>query len=251
MTDIFNSNDNSDTNTPSDDQITMEYFVGEGKKYANPDVLAKSYYHSEKHIRQLEAELAEERKQKATLSSVEEAIKKLQEKGNTPLEETPPSGEPREPVKVPSGLSEEDARNLFLKMKQDEQAASNLAEVQAKIKAKTGSDEAAVKFINSKAAELGISASRLRELSQETPSAVLKLLGVDEEEKGNDTGFKTYSPKTLSSATNPDNPSTVADYEELRKKDLNKFFSPEVQIAYSSLKEKEIRDRMAGLSKTN
>ena len=90
MSDIFKTDDQSATQALNDDQITVEHFVGDGKKYKEANALAKGYYHLEQHTEQLKAELAEERQKNATAASVEEAIRKLQESGNTSTVVTPP-----------------------------------------------------------------------------------------------------------------------------------------------------------------
>lgn len=234
MTDIFV--DDQSATTPDDDQLTLDHYVGEGKKYSDNDAVAKALYHKDKHIESVEGTLAELRAELAGKSSLEEALKNLQNSGKTPTESTPPSGEPIVSEEVAKGLTQEEARDIFLRMKEEDQATSNLAEVQAKVKAFTGSDEAASKYIREKAAELQMTPAELRELSQKRPSAALKLMEVGSTPKDQSSGIKTYNPKSLGTAPNPSNPQTVADFDELRKKDLNAFFSPKVQQAYMAAK---------------
>lgn len=231
------------------DQVKLDDLVGEGKKYGSADEVAKALAHANKFIEQLKTEKQQAVEDLTTRATVEDAIKRLQAKpdanGGTGLQTvtTPVQNQSSEEKKA---ITLEDIDRFLEDKERKKVEVTNLGTVQGAILKYTGSSEKARDFLVNKATELGTSVERLADLGKESPTALLKVLGINDTVKDasitpmtKTTGVTTQAPKKAL-----DSGATWSDDEitELRRTNPSKYFSPDVQ-------NKIMRDKMERLKK--
>lgn len=229
MSDVF-----SET-TEAEQTDYLEQLVGEGKKFKDPEALARGKAEADEFIENLKRqnqELKEDLEKASKLDQILEEIRSNEAaKPSTARNDDPGEGE-GDPSKTSSGLTDEQLQALIektLSQRETEgRANKNLSEVNRVIGEKYGSK--AAEFLKSRADEIGLSVVKMKELAAENPKAFYRLVGLDgnSPNKGVEVGGnRLNSESSLSGGTNQ----TRADYyRELRKADRRRYFSPEVQM---------------------
>lgn len=176
MTDIFDDGAPADQQaavTPPSTAIQLPdevaALVGEGKKYATPEAALKALPHAQQHIATLEAELAALREKAQGAHNVDElyeAVQELQKQKGTPA--TVAVSEDAIAGVLDRKLKEREA-------KQTQEA--NVASFRDAFGKKYG-DKAKEQFA-AKAAENGLTVEGLSALVRTSPTAALKLVGID------------------------------------------------------------------------
>lgn len=160
----------SSPETPSIPPELVE-FVGVGKKYSSIEEALKSVPHAQKHISTIEAELATVKEELTKRTAAEEILNELRTKGITP---------PTEPT-VTKGLSQEDIQKVveqtLVKSEAQKTIKVNKEKVVDAFTAKFG--DKAREVYEAVATESGLSVEYLNSLAGTSPSAVLKLAGID------------------------------------------------------------------------
>jgi len=218
--------------TPTDS--FLEKYVGEGKKFKDVEALAKAYENADTHIPRLEGDLRDTREFIA--SKLDEIA---QRQSQTPIGQTDEtrSNPTPAPVTPPNAGGEDlDTRiKKILEQTSAESKAKNNAEfAQDILVERHGSVEAAIEAVQAKARELGVAPSYLRDMAHQSPSALFGLMGIDPAVKP--TSRTTPAPSSdvnpqALSASNPGvKPGTYGYYEQLRKSDPKKYWSPSTQL---------------------
>ncbi len=222
---------NEPTEKPSGEEVKKTPVVATQEevdklKERGLDELAKGKAHADRFIDFLEEQ---NKSLKAELDTRLTAAQTLAEIKNREPENTEVSEEA-----TTSGLKPEDIDNLVDKRisqsRLQETVDANIAEADTKIKAIYG--DKADAFMEGKCRELGLSKADLGEMAAKSPRAFLDLMGVlkkDEQEPMPSIG--TVSPDALAVHSPGDGftPGTHKWYNEQRKKNKSKFYSPEVQ----------------------
>lgn len=138
---------------------TFDQLVGEGKKFKTAEDLAASKAHTDAHISTLESELKDIREELEKRDSIEDIVRKARQ----PVQE-PKSSEP-------TSLDKEGVRSVFKEFQSEQKAASNIVQVDSKMREKFG--EAAKKVTQEKASELGVSLDFMKHVASEDPRAFL------------------------------------------------------------------------------
>lgn len=224
--DLFDDKtDTNDTDTnQSEGSNPFEELVGEGKKFKDPVALAKSKLEADRFIAQLQSEnknikialkkLEEEKNKAATISELLNEIKNSSKQ----------SSENQSPVSVDEILKVVDSR---LTLKEQEKARlSNRTHVAATIENKFNGDrEAAKKFLGQKQRELGLTADQMRELSEESPTALFSMLGFNQQ-KGNTSSGGIPGSVNTDALNQGGTERNQKFYAELRKKmGVSKYFA--------------------------
>lgn len=233
MTDIFNSETNTGTGTSGAD-VTLDTFVGEGKKYSDHNAVAKAIVEKDNFIarlleekRQIEADLRE----RSNTQAFEDRMKALELAQST--ERTAP------PVpEVIASANPVDIEKTVQKAIEDREAANNrtrnLLNVKEKLTQAYGEDFST--RVKARAAELNISLGKLNEMAAETPVAFYALIGLDAQRIPENSA----PPKTqVNSAAQITTSGTKnnAYYQNLRKTDPARYWTPAVQMEeYNELK---------------
>jgi hypothetical protein len=150
--------------------------VGEGKKFATIEDLAKGKWHSDTMIETLKAEIEVERQKANNGANVKALLDELKRaQGNNDDTNGQPNGQSQEnptPVNV-----EEIVLETLKKSKLEETIQSNKNKVINKITEVWGAD--AGKELKRSADALGISVTELNDIAQKSPEAFFRLTGLD------------------------------------------------------------------------
>lgn len=218
-------------------QTTVDQLVGEGKKYATVDELAKAYTNADAFIENLKRESGELRAELQTRLSVEEQLNRLQtqQRDDEPIS-TPPVQQPQAPAQE-SGINQENLaeliRNELNQSKEQERLRSNVEQVARRVTEVYGSEEKANEVITAKAQELGVSVEFLQDVASRSPKAFYAQIGLD--------APQSQTPQPTSGNVNPAivainsnaqvKPNTYAWYQNLRRDNPTEYFTPAVQNA--------------------
>lgn len=191
------------------------------------DDLAKGKAHADRFIDFLEEQNKSLKTELDSRLTAEATLAEIKKKG-------PEKTEVSEEVTA-SGLKPEDLDSLVDKRidesRKQETVSRNIKEADAAVKAVYG--DKANSFIEGKCVELGLSKADLGEMAAKSPKAFLNLMGVStkEVEKSPAVSGGTISPEAaaIHSSGAEATPGTNKWYNEQRKKDKAKFYSPAVQ----------------------
>lgn len=237
MTDLFSTNQQTPMVESTPDKNFYEELVGEGKKFRTNEDLAKAKAESDRFIQQLQGELQGLRQELSTRQTLEQLMDKIGSREDSSIANQShnqnSNGGDNGNVK---SLTEEDiARLVESRLSEAEKARvhrSNLAAVQQALVESFGQDY--VTHLKAKAAELGVTEEYLNTMAKETPKAFLKLVEVGNAPKATTPGL--FSPPASSGLPSPSNKAfsptgipKLSFYEDLRKKDPSRYWSPEVQ----------------------
>ena len=210
--------------------IPFEELIGEGKKYADQEALAKAVYEKDRFIKQLQDEnkeasdhIAEREKQLLKLQTVEEIYKQLKDQGGNPPSnpntQTPPGEQP--------GQSEVDIEKLFSERFQEYERSktrqNNLSEAVKVVNEKFGSKASEV--INKRSKELGISVEKLQEMAMDNPKVFINLIDTQ-----GTTGYSEspgfVSPNTTTRVPDSGNVRNQKYYEKMKQERPSEYFTP-------------------------
>lgn len=182
----------------TDQVVTFDALVGEGKKYKDNDAAAKALVEKDRFIEQLKWEKQEALKHTAPPApdrsqEILDQLRVLATRETAP----PVTEQPHQPLERTevNSLTEDDVLRILQKRDQTSVATSNLNKVKAELQNKFGN--ATGQVLQSLQDEMGVEASFLDNLASQSPAAFLKLL----EGKKADTAF---TPPPSSVSTNPD-----------------------------------------------
>lgn len=226
MTNLFETPD-------GDDQaITFDSLVGEGKKYRDPDAVAKAVAEKDRFIEQLQSEAAIARQELRSRTNLEDVVNQLKASRTPPSSEIAPT--PRqEPVVEPTPTTPDDldARVARLLAERDAQGnkTKNLETATNGLRERFGADyKQTLKTIVD---ELGVTESFVNGLAATSPTGFLKLI---DSVKAPDDRRPTSPPASRINSVLPvtGGRRNKAYYDELRRADVNKYLEPKVQQQY-------------------
>lgn len=171
MTDIFN-----DTPTTP----TLDQFVGEGKKYADSNAVAKALVEKDNFIQRLQEEnRAREARilEMTNLQAYNDRIAALEAAQVERREPTPPPTATPAPVAPQAAVDEEAVYRMMEQREQSQKRSRNLMEVKDKLTAVFGQDYPT--RVKAKAQELGLDMAHVNALAADAPSAFYALIGLN------------------------------------------------------------------------
>lgn len=216
MTGIFADGDNQGN--------PLETLVGEGKKYATPEDLARSRIAADEHIARIEQENAEYR------AAIQRDIQARQEQTlNTPPGQAPDQG--NTPQRDNQDDLAERIREVTRQDRETEKTQANIEAVTARLIDVYGSEDAANAAVKAKARELGVGLDFLMSTAATSPIAFYKQIELDTVHRNAAAPRGTINTAALQSQ-NPNGPKvgTYAFYESIRKSDPKLYNSPKVQL---------------------
>lgn len=212
----------TETATTVEDKNYLEELVGEGKKFADTEALARGKAESDAFIAQLTKENAELRERNQTLPSLQSLIDKISAERTTPdrtnednQDREPDSRTEKQPVEVEALVEK-----VIEKRANEAREIANQARTVEVLQANFGPGYAAI--VAAKAKELGVGVAFLEDLAKTQPKALFTLVGA------------TETPRP---ATNPAQPArglpstargekkNFAYYEKIRKSNPNLYNS--------------------------
>lgn len=226
--DLFSDEPTHSAPPELEDKDYFSELVGEGRKYADPQTLARSRIEADRYIEQLKTENAGLREDLGSRIKLEEFVDRLNQR-EPPQAPQPQDGEGRR-VDDTAVTPEDLDRIVDTRLTEREKAASrkqNLAKTKAELQKQLGPNYASkVKEIGS---GLGLGEAFLNDVAATSPDAFLKLVGLTEQprqelfEAPPRSNVNTAGFKPQGSAKN------FAYYEALRKKDPNTYWRPTTQ----------------------
>lgn len=208
-----------------EDKDYFSELVGEGKKYKDPQAVAKAVVHKDVHIKRIETENAELREQLRTAQTTKRMEEMLDQLASLQKEPAPSNvdNQPREPEKV-NTLSEQDVERILDQKEQLRQRQSNANVVVDRMKKVFGGEY--VNHIQSQAQKLGVSVDFLDGVAQQNPQAFFKLMDMPQ---GKEQPREAELPRsTVGFAPQADRKNWYY-YENMRKTDPKRYDSIAVQ----------------------
>lgn len=221
----------ADGNPVDDNPITenfLDHLVGDGKKFTDPEALAKGKYEADKFVKDLERQNAELREDIGKATQIEELMTMVREQ-NKPVVEPAPL-----PVVDPSDTSSDqmtpEALKALIETHVNERDLAslrekNVAQADRAMTEKFG--DSAGRVLSTRASELGMSLEDLKEVAAKNPTAFSALIGTKE---------STASPVLLGGVQRSES-GTLVDanardskyYNNLRKTNKAAYYQPKVQ----------------------
>jgi len=183
MADVFQ---NDPSETPLEDKNYLEELVGEGKKFSDPEKLARAKVESDRFIARLLAEQEEMRKALEKRNNEEEFLTKLEQitKPRQPEIEEPTLG--NQPTEK-SALTPADIERMLEEREAKKTAERNLETVVQKLEQAFGPDYRS--RVQNQASTLGVGTDFLTDIAAKNPQAFYKLMGLDQQNRQD-----TFSP---------------------------------------------------------
>lgn len=240
MTDNLFASNKTDAVESTEDQPQdsyLERLVGEGKKFKDPESLARGKAESDAHIARLEKELADQRAELRSRIALEEALEKLTKQSSNATSTTS-NATPQEIVNASTNesasLTEDRVKNLVSELIAVETTKAtrqqNLAETQRQLEEVWG--KGYVSHLKAKAQELGVGEEFLNDLAAQKPKAFLTLVGADKKSQGNsNAGLPPQgSTRFNSSDSSVAGIRTQSYWSQLRKTNPKEYFSDKATI---------------------
>jgi archaellum component FlaC len=227
--DIFNP----ENATPSSENVYLDEYVGEGKKFKDINELAKAYANADKFIPELKSELQN------TREFIADKLEKIAER-NQAIPPVPPV-ETRDSQPAPVAPPKEDGEDLDTRIVRalelrDTQARlqENANIVQDVLVEHLGTVEKAQEAVINRARELGMLPTDMKELAAKSPKAFLTTMGIDPNVKP--ASSSTPNPSSDVDANrlasmNSIKANTYRYFDELRKSNPSVYWKPQTQTA--------------------
>lgn len=235
MTDVFTdpkSDGTGEQPKPKEQGDILSELVGEGKKFATVEDLAKGKLAADSFIEELKGEQKEMRD---TLRELEDRLNKVGTVKDALSEASGgQAGNQSQQVPTEELLKLVDERLNARTQAQTARANQEVANAEL-LKHFKGDEAKAREHLREEAGRLGLSTDALRQMAQEAPKAFLRLVGVTQSESPKGTTFKSQD--------NPDSANVTAGlrnksyYDNLRKQLGHKFYEPSIQ-------QQRMRDRL-------
>lgn len=215
----------------TDQAPKFEELVGEGKKYADADAVAKAIVEKDNFIEQLKREKAAQREEilsrPPAVDRTQEILDQLEAlKRREPITEAPHTS-PRDPVEETKGLSLDDIEKVIQKREARIQAQTNVNIVKQKLLEQFGDNYGtAVKAL---AEKNGLSPEALDNLAAQSPQLVLNLVGQAKTERGFVPPASTVQPKDGFVPTSGGH-KPRSWWNTLKAQDKTSYFSKEMEM---------------------
>lgn len=222
--------------------------IGEGKKYADVKLLAKSRLEADNHIDRLEKENKGIRAELEKRLTLEELMTKLTQQTKDPVvkennQNLESEGKQDQPNPA-SGITAEQLQQLVdsrLAVKQQEVIAqTNLTFAKSKLKETFGDNY--VQALDDKCKELGVTREYLNKLAIEQPNVLLRLVGGKPTETNSPSGNTRSidaSKQLMSSPNTNDGFHGQKYYTNLLKSDPATFWSAKTQLEMHNMAMKD------------
>lgn len=213
MTDLFQG----------ETEVTFDDLVGEGKKFKDPDAVAKKVVHADQHIGNLEKELGELREELTKRTAIEDMITQLENRQTPARQELDTTQQ--EPGKDKADLAAQ-VQELLKTEKEKDRREANIHRTKEGLRERFGADFN--QRLEGIAQELSVSKDFLSQMAAASPDGFLKL--VDSVAKPDDNRPTTPPRGSVDPfKISPDNRKNKAYYDKIRKEDPNLYFSRRVQ----------------------
>lgn len=209
----------------------LEALVGEGKKFATVEDLAKGKAQSDEFIEQLKRENEGLRQDLSKALTAEEILDQIKASQTTPSPSVTPETE-SEVTQTGQPLTTEDITKIVeAKVGQklsETQQANNLSSVHEEARKALG--ENYTQLLAQRSQEVGIDQQTLTDLAMKNPEGFLNIMVRHNKEQTN-RGSSIPATERTSGVPQTGAPmSGYSDYEKLRKEDKRRFWDPKIQM---------------------
>lgn len=219
----------------------LEQLVGEGRKYADENALAKAVVHAQAHIERLEQEQAGLREDLSKSLKLEEVVNKMTEH-NEALKAVTPTPGLADPNPVtnnetieninPGNMTPEQIQELVQnQIKSAEQVRAketNMSQVKDKLREVWGNNYA--NTLAQKASDLNVGTDFLDKLAAEQPKAFLELVGAN---KTQEPVTNVAPPSSSVTIGNPGSGTGTRNknyYTKMRRENPQAYWDPKTQM---------------------
>lgn len=224
---------NNNGTTPEEITSYQDHLVGEGKKYKDTEVLARSAYEKDHYITQLQRENKELRVDLNGRSNLEQLVSELQKTGTSTSTSTNGGVERHSDSNpaldagnnVTKEAIAEIVKSLVTESKTQDARESNINRCVTELKKVYG--DSYVNKLEETSRKLNLSKKYLDELASTSPEALLQLVGAPAP-KVEMTAPRSSITSSLSTSTNSGK-KDWAYYQNLRKTNSREYFSVGVQ----------------------
>lgn len=232
MPDIFDA-----TNTEAKTVVPVtkvDDLVGDGKKFATVDDLAKGKAESDAFIDHLKAEINQLKEVANRQMQAQTELDALKTQLKT-LREAPQSKDNTNPA-----LSEDKIKSLVenavTQAEANKTATQNILEANVKIVSHYGTLEKATQAVQAKARELGISVDMMKDIAAKSPTAFLNLVGVQGQTGPQEVNIQgTVNTTGFGRQSSTPETETQAYFSKMLKENPREYFTPAVQQRYFKL----------------
>lgn len=230
MNDTAFDNSNDQTKDESNSSSNpIDSLVGEGKKFKSIEDLAKAKLEADKHIERIEGENKGMREDLEKLSTKVENLASLSEQ-----KQTDPKNQAENTTQAvdKNDLSELVAQT-YHDIREKEARQSNLKESNDFAISKFGDIEKARQGLKQRASELGLSVEDLKEIGSKSPNAFKDMFkaGGNSSEVSVKSSVNTEADN-FGSGDDSTKVGTKAYYDNMRRTNPHKYWSPKVQSEY-------------------
>ncbi len=212
----------------------LEDWVGEGKKFATNEDLAKSYGNAQAHISTVEKSYGELQAELDNRETVKEMLTKLNAPQAGESEQTPGTQgtentvtETMSPQEI-AELIDKRAGEKVSNFAEQSKADSNEVAVSEALSKKFGGDDQAAKMLSDMATKVGLSMEAMRTLARGNPAIVLEMFPSTANQATQLQGeVNTDSPQFNGGSGSTRN---FAFYEKLRKENKREYFNTSTQM---------------------
>lgn len=226
---------NDDNNSPP--EKFLDTLVGEGKKFSDPEALARGKWEADNHIARLQEELAALRNDK----TVEEKVAELLGRQNEPNPNPNGNAAPNPPANPQGPAKEidlaEEVRKIIAAEDQNKAVKNNVETVAAKLIELYGDEAKANQIVKTRAQELGVSVEFLQSVAAQSPKAFFATTGLNADATPN--GGPTHgnvNPAALANSPSIVKPNTYKWYQQLRKDNPKAYAKMSMQMHNDAIK---------------
>jgi len=225
--------------TPTTEGFVAKLVQERGEQWSDPEAIAKGKIEADQHIKNLETQLAEMRKDLEKQDYAKSLLEQVQNKAGgatTPKPElsTQNGGE----INPNTTAETHDLKSLVEEARKAREAKQtvdqNVSQVDAALTEKFGTD--AAKVVADKASALGLSLDRLKGLAAESPSAFMALVG--EAPLVPTPVSPTSSVNTQSASFNGNAAKGFQHFQQLRRDNPKQYYTPAVQREMIAMRDK-------------
>lgn len=238
------SSDQSDTPVDQSQDQTSDWVTKvaqeKGEKFRDPNELAKGYAHAQDHIANLTRQIEEMREDLGKQDYMKEVLDRI---GTQKAQPSGEEGQPKTSSTNDEGhkpeVSVDQIKELITQTLTEQEAKNtadqNLRETDRQLEQAFGTEAKAK--VQERAAQLGMSNERMKQLAEESPSAFMALMGEAPRKETNHT-----SRSQVNTAGGFDQASNRKDwnyYQKLRRENAKLYYSPRVQNEMLAEREKQ------------
>lgn len=224
MSDLFNDSNVDNEDVDENLEVTLEDLVGEGKKYRDPNALAKGALEKDRFIEKLKTENQQMREDLTSRQALAALVDEIKKSKTVP---EPSNPDPQDGNK--GGNDSADVEELVKKLLAQKETETKLSHNQELVKQKLteqfGSNFNSV--VHKRAQELGVDINYMNRLAAEAPQALLALF--PKSTGGNDVFSGGTSVRSEALTQRSSGNRDWAYYEKMRKENLAKYWDKSVQ----------------------